>query len=77
MFYSFRMRFYHLYEIPDGRDDNKTTQLTGASGVMKVWASIMKALNIKELNLVTPEEIDWMRASEQTCVEPTLITLYS
>ncbi|MFT5351747.1 MAG: penicillin-binding protein 1B [Gammaproteobacteria bacterium] len=56
-----------------GRDDNKPTQLTGASGAMHVWAKMMNDLNIKGLKLVPPEEIDWLPASGQSCPEPISI----
>ncbi len=34
-----------------GRDDNKPTGLTGAAGAMRVWASMMKRVNIQALRL--------------------------
>ncbi len=34
-----------------GRDDNKPTGLTGATGAMRVWASMMNQVNLQALNL--------------------------
>ncbi len=40
-----------------GRDDNKPTGLTGASGAMRVWASMMKRVNLQALHLPSTENI--------------------
>ena len=40
-----------------GRDDNKTANLTGASGALQVWADLMSDLPIEPLNLKTPNGI--------------------
>ncbi len=32
-----------------GRDDNKTTGLTGSAGAMRIWGSVMKRLNLQTL----------------------------
>ncbi len=42
-----------------GRDDNKSTGLTGASGALVVWGKLMRSLNAKPLDLVEPSTIDW------------------
>lgn len=34
-----------------GRDDNKSTGLTGASGAMRVWANMMQRVNVQPLDL--------------------------
>jgi penicillin-binding protein 1B len=44
-----------------GRDDNKPTGLTGASGAMVVWGRIMQALHPQPLELIEPEGIEWAR----------------
>ena len=43
-----------------GRDDNKSTGLTGSSGALHVWASMMKQLNLQALNLSSVREIDYV-----------------
>ncbi len=42
-----------------GRDDNKPTGLTGASGAMRVWAAAMKGAAITPLELQLPAEVGW------------------
>jgi len=41
-----------------GRDDNKPTGLTGASGAMTVWGEMMKNIQPEPLVPVVPEEIE-------------------
>lgn len=41
-----------------GRDDNKTTGLTGASGAMTVWGELMKNLQPEPLQPAVPEDIE-------------------
>lgn len=41
-----------------GRDDNKTTGLTGASGAMTVWGEMMKNIQPEPLVPAVPEEIE-------------------
>jgi penicillin-binding protein 1B len=42
-----------------GRDDNKSTPLTGSSGAMKIWAEMMRVSGYAPLILVDPENISW------------------
>jgi penicillin-binding protein 1B len=42
-----------------GKDDNKPTGLTGASGALEVWGEIMRALHPQPLDLLEPEGIKW------------------
>ena len=56
-----------------GRDDNKPTRLTGASGAMRIWAEIMSKSNLKSLDLISPEDIDWLSAPDLTCLQLRLI----
>ena len=42
-----------------GRDDNKPTGLTGASGAMRVWAAAMKGAAITPLELQLPAAVQW------------------
>ncbi len=41
-----------------GRDDNKTTGLTGASGAMTVWGEMMKNLRPEPLQPAMPDDIE-------------------
>ena len=41
-----------------GRDDNKSSGLTGASGAMTVWGEMMKNIQPEPLEPVIPEEIE-------------------
>ena len=43
-----------------GRDDNRPTPFTGASGAMQLWAKIMRASRVESLELVASDEIAWM-----------------
>lgn len=40
-----------------GRDNNKSTGLTGAGGAMQIWGEFMKELHPAELRLLPPEDI--------------------
>ncbi len=42
-----------------GRDDNRPTPFTGASGAMQIWADIMSATPFKPLNLFAPDPVSW------------------
>jgi penicillin-binding protein 1B len=44
-----------------GYDSNRPTHFTGATGALQLWAGMMKALNIKPLQMVAPENIHWYR----------------
>jgi len=44
----------HLSVVWIGRDDNKSTGLTGASGALKLWSDIMQNLNTEDLALSVP-----------------------
>jgi penicillin-binding protein 1B len=41
-----------------GRDDNKSSGLTGASGAMTVWGDMMKSIQPEPLQPVVPEDIE-------------------
>ena len=45
-----------------GRDDNKPTGLSGASGALRVWGDLMKDLNPGPLRLVPPDtvQVEWV-----------------
>jgi penicillin-binding protein 1B len=40
-----------------GRDDNKPAGLTGASGALQVWTSLMKKISNQPVNLIPPDNI--------------------
>lgn len=41
-----------------GRDDNKPSGLTGASGALQIWIALMKKLSIQPVNLIPPDDIE-------------------
>ena len=49
-----------------GRDDNKSTGLTGASGAMQVFGRIMAQIPNTPLVLTPPENIEWAVINSQT-----------
>ena len=42
-----------------GRDDNKPSKLTGASGALQVWSSVMSAISKEAVHLTKPDNIEW------------------
>jgi len=40
-----------------GRDDNKPAGLTGASGALQVWTSLMKQISMQPVTLIQPDNI--------------------
>jgi penicillin-binding protein 1B len=44
-----------------GRDDNKPAGLTGASGALQVWTSLMKQISTLPVNLIAPDNIKMAR----------------
>ncbi len=49
-----------------GRDDNKTTELTGASGALIVWGNILQGLRTAPLEQLEPAGIVWSRIDSGT-----------
>ncbi len=49
-----------------GRDDNKSTGLTGSTGSMRIWGHIMKRISTASLSLHPPENIDLYFADSTT-----------
>jgi len=43
-----------------GRDDNKPSKLTGASGALQVWASVMKDISKQAVQLIVPSDIEYI-----------------
>ncbi len=56
-----------------GRDDNRPTPFTGASGAMQIWAEIMSAIPVRPLTLSSPESVAWTEdirlQFEDTCIQ--------
>ncbi len=57
-----------------GRDNNKSTGMTGNTGALRVWTEVMAGIPQRPLNLVAPDNVDkvWMnadgvRASSEYC----------
>ncbi|MFZ2160872.1 MAG: penicillin-binding protein 1B [Sideroxyarcus sp.] len=48
----------HVAVVWVGRDDNKPTGLTGASGAMTIWGEMMKNIQPEPLQPTVPEEIE-------------------
>ncbi len=48
----------HLAVVWIGRDDNKTTGLTGASGALKIWTDLMTHIPLEDLQLDLPEGME-------------------
>jgi len=44
-----------------GRDDNKSSRLTGSSGALQIWIDIMQDLKPRPLSFITPEGIEWVK----------------
>lgn len=42
-----------------GRDDNQSSQLTGASGALRVWQDLFKQLNEPGISLELPDSLVW------------------
>jgi penicillin-binding protein 1B len=41
-----------------GRDDNKPTGLTGASGALQIWTALMKQISRQSVDLIAPDNIE-------------------
>ena len=54
-----------------GRDDNRGTGLTGASGALRVWRSILEETATTPLQPEVPDTISWVTASPQGAVNAT------
>lgn len=52
-----------------GRDDNKPTSLSGASGALAVWGNVMDAIGSRPLEKTEPANIEWVRIDTNT-LEP-------
>lgn len=42
-----------------GRDDNKPSKLTGSSGALQVWSSVMRAVAKEGVQLTKPEDVEY------------------
>lgn len=43
-----------------GLDDNKPSKLTGASGALQVWSSVMGAISKQNVRLTQPEDVEYV-----------------
>jgi len=65
-----------------GRDDNQPSQLTGASGALRVWRDLFLKLNEPGVDLSLPEELVWgyknggFFSSFSSCKDKELIPFY-
>lgn len=50
-----------------GRDDNHPSGFSGATGAMQIWSAIMQSLAVQPLQLIAPEEIEWVDTQGKTC----------
>ena len=41
-----------------GRDDNKPTGLTGATGALQVWTALMRKISTQSVTLIPPDNIE-------------------
>ncbi len=53
-----------------GRDDNRPTELTGATGALPVWASLMAALPAVPLSDFTPANVRWYWVLDTMATDP-------
>lgn len=55
-----------------GRDDNQSTNLTGASGALKLWTELFRRLPQYPLSMVKPGEVDyvWYDTERQVLTDP-------
>jgi penicillin-binding protein 1B len=49
-----------------GRDDNKPAGLTGATGALPVWLSLMKQISTQPVNLIAPDNITMVNVDATT-----------
>ena len=56
----------HLIVVWLGRDDNEPARLSGASGALKVWGDIMKAIDSEPLRLGLPADVELASVDPQT-----------
>ncbi len=49
-----------------GRDDNKSSGLTGSSGALRVWTDLMKSIPVTPIDLTAPENIEWYWVHQQS-----------
>ncbi len=54
-----------------GRDDNRPTGLTGASGAMRVWTAMMERVNLQALDLRSDERISFVEIDLETGLKAT------
>ncbi|ORU92791.1 MAG: penicillin-binding protein 1B [Cycloclasticus sp. symbiont of Poecilosclerida sp. N] len=48
-----------------GRDDNKPSRLTGASGALQVWSSVMASISKEPVRLTQPDDVEFIWVDPQ------------
>jgi len=56
----------HVLSVWVGRDDNKPTGLTGASGALRIWADLMKNIQTKPFKPKRPKNIKYVKVDKRT-----------
>jgi penicillin-binding protein 1B len=54
----------YLVVVWVGRDDNKPTRLTGASGAMQIWGDIMANMHVQPVDLPVPGSIEYAQVDQ-------------
>jgi penicillin-binding protein 1B len=49
-----------------GRDDNKSTGLSGSSGALQLWNQLMKKISKQGVFLIPPDNIEWVWVEPET-----------
>jgi len=49
-----------------GRDDNKPSGLTGASGALQIWIRLMRQITSQPVNLIPPDNVVWVWIDPET-----------
>jgi len=67
----------HLGVVWLGHDDNTPANLTGSSGALKVWKTIMEDIKTSPLKLVEPVGISWRRIDLLSLERTNMLNIYS
>jgi penicillin-binding protein 1B len=49
---------YYLSVVWVGRDDNKSVDLTGSSGALQLWISLIRQISTQPVSLIPPDNIE-------------------
>lgn len=56
----------HVITVWVGRDDNKETTLTGASGALRLWADMIRVLPTKPFKPKKPKDLRWIKVDKES-----------